>query len=63
MDLVGLVKTILALGLVGFLIYLIVTYIPMPDLFKKVIMVVIAVVVILWLLAMLTGSGTLIGVR
>ena len=55
MDLVGLVMTILALALVGFLVYLIITYIPMPEIFKTVIYVVVAVLVILYVLSLLTG--------
>lgn len=47
MSLIGL---ILALALVGFLLWLIVTYIPMPELFKTVIIVIVIIVLILWLL-------------
>ena len=54
---------ILALALVGFLIYLIVTYIPMPEIFKQVIMVVIAIVVILFVLSFLLGSGDMTSLR
>jgi hypothetical protein len=56
-DLVSVIKVLLALGLLGFLVYCIVTYIPMPDIFQKVIMVVAAVLVILWFLGILTGHG------
>lgn len=63
MDLIGLVKLILALALVGFLVYLIVTYIPMPEIFKQVIMVVIAIVVILFVLSFLLGSGDMASLR
>ena len=59
MDIVSLVKVILILALVGFLVYLRVTYIPMPEIFKQVIMVVVAVVVILWLIAFIAGAGPL----
>jgi len=38
------------LALLGFLVYLIVTYIPMPDLFKKAIVVIAVVFVILYLI-------------
>lgn len=43
-----LVKMILGLAIIGFLLWLIVTYIPMPDIFKKVIMVIVAIVVIIF---------------
>ncbi len=57
MSLVGLVVLILALALIGFMVYLIVTYIPMPAIFQQVIMVAIAIVVILYLLGLLTGHA------
>lgn len=62
MDLIGLVHLILILALVGFLVYLIVTYIPMPDIFQKVVMVVIAIVVILYLMQMV-GAGAPLRLR
>ena len=57
MDLVGLVTTVLVLALVGFIVYLIVTYIPMPAPFAQVITVAIVVLMILYLLAILTGTA------
>jgi L-asparagine transporter-like permease len=53
MDPVGIVTAILFLALVGFLVYLIVTYIPMPEIFKQVIMVVVAVLLILYIMTLL----------
>ena len=58
--LTSLVVTILVLALVGFLIWIITTYIPMPDLVKTLIYVVVAVVVVLYLLQMLTGHAALL---
>lgn len=55
MDPMGLVLTILVLALVGFLVWLITTYIPMPDIFKNVIMVAVAVLIIVWLIGVLLG--------
>jgi hypothetical protein len=51
----GIIVTLLFIALVGFLIYLLVTYIPMPELFKQVIIVVCVILVILWLLELLVG--------
>jgi hypothetical protein len=59
MDPVGIRTTILVLALIGFIVYLIVTYIPMPEIFKQVLMVVVAVLLILWVMSMLLGSGQL----
>ncbi len=47
---------ILVLALVGFVVYLITTYIPMPDIFKTVIIVVVAVILILYVIRMLGGN-------
>ncbi len=59
MTLVGIVYALLAFALIGFLVYLIVTYIPMPDPFKQVIIVCVVILLILYLLAVLTGAGGL----
>lgn len=57
MGLAELLTTILILALFGFIVYLIVTYIPMPPIFKTVLMVVVAVLVIIWLIGILGGAG------
>jgi hypothetical protein len=57
MTLSGLVIALLSLALIGFLVYLIITYIPMPEIFKQVIMVAVAILVILYLLMLLNGGG------
>lgn len=46
----GLIHTILILALAGFLVWVITTYIPMPDIIRKLIYVVVTVVLVLWLL-------------
>lgn len=48
-----MITLILTLALVGFLVYLIITYIPMPDPFKKVIVVIVIVLLILYLIRVL----------
>lgn len=50
MDFQTLIKIVLELGVVGFLVWLITEYIPMPSLFKNVIYVVVVVVAVLFLL-------------
>ena len=60
MDLNTLLVTILLLALVGFIVYLITTYIPMPPIFKQVLLVVVAVVVILWAIGVLLGHQPLL---
>jgi hypothetical protein len=58
---IGLVELILILALVGFMVWVIITYVPMPPLFKNLIVVVIVVVVVLYLIRMLSGGGSLHG--
>ena len=53
-----MIALILTLALVGFLVYLIVTYIPMPPPFKNVIIVIVVVLLVLYLLRVL-GVGDL----
>ncbi len=43
-----MIALILTLALVGFIVYLVITYIPMPDIFKKVIIVLVVIILILY---------------
>lgn len=45
-----MISLILVLALAGFLVYLITTYVPMPPVFKPVIYVIVAIVLILYLM-------------
>ena len=47
-----MISLILGLALVGFLLWLIITYIPMPEPFGKVLIVVVVVILILYLIKM-----------
>ncbi len=58
-SLAALVIGFLVFALFGFLVYLIVTYIPQVEPFKQVLIVVAVVFAILYLLALLTGQATL----
>jgi hypothetical protein len=57
MDPVGILTTVLVLALIGFVVYLIITYIPMPEIFKQVLMVVVAVLLILWVISVVVGGA------
>ena len=59
MTFAGVVIAILTFALLGFLVYLIVTYIPMPAPFAQVITVACVVLIVLYLLAILTGQAAL----
>lgn len=50
MDLIVL---LLVIGIIGFAVYLIVTYIPMPDIFKTVIIIFAAILLLLYLIRIL----------
>lgn len=49
MILPPLLALVLTLALVGFLTWVVITYVPMPDLFKRLIVIVVVIVVIVWL--------------
>lgn len=51
----SIIVTFLFLALMGFLVHLIVTHIPMPAPFSQVIIVVAVVMLVLWTLGVLTG--------
>ena len=51
-----MLSLILTLAIIGFIVYLLTTYVPMPAIFKTVIYVVVAVFVIVWLMGVL-GVG------
>jgi hypothetical protein len=44
-----MITLVLGIALLGFLVYLIITYIPMPDIFQKAIVVIAIVFVVLYL--------------
>lgn len=49
----GLIELVLVLAIVGFVVYLITTYVPMPPAFKTAIVVIVIVVLVLYLLRVL----------
>ena len=59
MDLAEIARTRVLVALIGFIVYLIVTYVPMPDVFKTVITVICAVLLILWVISMVAGGGSI----
>ena len=52
-----LLNLILVLAVFGFIVWLVVNYIPMPEPFHKVIIAVVSIVLILWLLQTLGVTG------
>jgi len=55
MDPVSIIVTLLIFALIGFLVYIITTYIPMPEPFKQVIIVVCVVLIVFYLIFLLSG--------
>ena len=49
----SLIAIIVGLALVGLVLWLVTTYIPMPEPYKRVIIIVAIVIVVLWLIQML----------
>ncbi len=56
-----LVNLVLVLAIVGFLLYLIITYVPMPAPFKQMIVVLVVIVLVVWLLQLIGFVGPTIG--
>lgn len=52
----GLIELVLVLAIVGFLVWMVTTYVPMPDPFKKAIIVIVVIVLVLYVLRIL-GVG------
>ena len=48
-----MITLILTVALVGFITWLIITYIPMPDIFKNVIVVLVVIILILYIFSTL----------
>jgi len=59
----SLISIVLTLIVVGVLLWLVNTYIPMDAKIKKILNIVVVVVVVLWLLQVLGVLGALHGVR
>lgn len=53
---VDLIMLVLVLAIVGFVVWLITTRIPMPPIFQTVIYIVVLIVLVLWLLRRFGGS-------
>lgn len=60
MDLLTLV---IVLALIGFCLWLVITYIPMPPPMKQVIVVLVVVVLVLWIVRAVIGGGPVIQLR
>lgn len=50
MEVLGMIGLILTLAFVGLIVYLIITYIPMPAVFRTIILVIVAICLILFLM-------------
>lgn len=57
MDLFSIVVTLLALALVGFLVWIITENVPMPPAYKQTIIVASVVLLVLYLLGVVTGHA------
>lgn len=57
----GLIELVLLLAIVGFVVWLVVTYIPMPPVFQKAIIVVVVIILVLFVLRLLGIGDIAIG--
>lgn len=55
MDIAGILTTILLFALVGFIVYLIVNNVPMPESFKQTLIVAVVVLLVLYLISLVAG--------
>ena len=55
----SLLTLIIVLALVGFVLWLVTTYIPMPQPYKQVLVVVVVLILVVWLANALLGGGGL----
>lgn len=60
MDLLGLITLVVVVAVIGFCVWVLVTYVPMPEPFKKAIIVLVVVVLLLWLVRTLIGGGPIV---
>ena len=59
MNFEGILLAMLCFALIGFVAYLIITYIPMPAIMQQVFGVAVAVLCIVYLIALLFGRASL----
>jgi hypothetical protein len=59
----GLIELVLVIAVVGFLVYLVTQYVPMPAPFKQAIIVIVVIVLVLFLLRLLGVADIPIGRR
>lgn len=60
MFIVAILTTLLIFALIGFVVHLIVSYIPMPDIFKQVIIVCSAIFIITYIIMVISGKAQLV---
>lgn len=53
----GLIELIGAFALIGFCLYLVMTYIPMPEPMKQALIVIVVVCLVLYVARMILGGG------
>ena len=60
MDLLGIVTLLVILAVIGFVLWCIVTYVPMPEPFKRALVVIAVLALLLWVVRMfVVGSPVL----
>lgn len=52
----GLIELVLTIAVIGFLVWLIITYIPMPEPFKTGIVVIVVICIVLFVLRLFVGD-------
>jgi len=60
---VDLISLVLTLALVGFVLWLVVTYVPMPEPYRKAVIVLVVIVLVVWLIRALGIGGLVVPIR
>lgn len=55
----GLIELIAVFAIVGFCLYLVIQYVPMPEPMKQALIVIVVIVLVVWIARALLGGGTM----
>lgn len=60
MDLLSLVTLIVILAVIGFAVWLVITYVPMPEPFKRALVVIVVLALLLWAVRAFVAGGLVV---
>jgi hypothetical protein len=54
---IGLLELVIVLVIIGFIVWILITYVPMPPIFRTFILVIVVIAFLMYLLNMVAGRG------